>query len=257
MIICIAAIGSEDGKEYVVFATDHMITTGTGQFEHSIAKYKKLTSKTYGMLAGQALIFEDLIKVENPDALTYTQIKEKIFDNFKSKKKEIIKNEIFSIYGINEEFFIEALQKQIPNPYINTILEKVSNFKLNTNILLVGFDGDSAQISEINEAGIFDFRNINFHTIGSGSIQASNTLLFQKHSKKDNLNRTLYNVFKAKRNAEVMQGVGKETDVFVLSKDSGAKELSEENMKKLKEIYEEELEFGKNHKKLKELKVVG
>ena len=33
MTICIAAIGTDEGKEVIAFATDHMITTGTGQFE--------------------------------------------------------------------------------------------------------------------------------------------------------------------------------------------------------------------------------
>ncbi len=34
MTICIAAIATEDGKEIVVFLTDHMVTTPAGQFEH-------------------------------------------------------------------------------------------------------------------------------------------------------------------------------------------------------------------------------
>ena len=40
MTICIAAISVKNGKDFIVFATDHMITTGMGQFEHSVPKYK-------------------------------------------------------------------------------------------------------------------------------------------------------------------------------------------------------------------------
>jgi hypothetical protein len=64
MTICIAAIGKdENGKEVIVFATDHMITLPTiGQFEMTVDKYKKITPNTIAMLSGEQLIFEDLIK---------------------------------------------------------------------------------------------------------------------------------------------------------------------------------------------------
>lgn len=249
MTICIAAIGTEGKNEFIVFATDHMITTGTGQFEHSFAKYKELNKTTVAMLAGQALLFEDLTQLSDKN-IFIDEIKKQIFENFKKKRKEVIENEIFSIYGINQDFFVESLQKPIPNPFIHTILEKVSNFKLGTNILLIGFNDGLAILSEINEGGIFDFRNINFHTIGTGAVQASNTLLFQKHSKNENLSRTIYNVYKSKRNAEVMQGVGKETDVLVLTED-GMRKLSDEKINILKGIYEAELKFGKDDAEFK------
>lgn len=249
MTICIAAIGTEAKKEFIVFATDHMITTGTGQFEHSFAKYKELNKTTVAMLAGQALLFEDLTQLNNRD-IHIDEIKKQIFENFKKKRKDVIENEIFSIYGINQDFFVESLQKPIPNPFIHTILEKVSNFKLVTNILLIGYNDGLAIISEINEGGIFDFRNINFHTIGTGAVQASNTLLFQKHSKNDNLSRAIYNVYKSKRNAEVMQGVGKETDILILTED-GMKKISDEKINILKDIYEAELKFGKDNAEFK------
>ena len=129
----------------------------------------------------------------------------------------------------------------------------MSNFKLGTTILLIGFRNELAVLSEINEGGIFDFRDINFHTIGSGSVQASNTLLFQKHSKSDNLSRTIYNVYKSKRNAEVMQGVGKETDILILTETDGVKRISDENINILKDIYESELRFGKDNSNLKKI----
>ena len=199
------------------------------------------------MLSGQVLLFGDLVLV---DKKSFEDIKQQIFKNFKRKKKEIVENEILSIYNLNYEFLLDALQKPIPNPFIHTILEKISNFKLGTNILLVRFKKTQAVISEINEDGIFDFRDISFHTIGSGSIQASNTLLFQKHSKKESLNSTVYNVYKAKRNAEVMQGVGSETDIFILTEE-GVKKNSDEKINILKDIYEKELRFGKDHNGIK------
>ncbi|KAF5412187.1 MAG: hypothetical protein C5S47_02030 [Candidatus Methanogasteraceae archaeon] len=63
MTICIAAIAKENDSEYIVFSTDHMVTTYMGQFEHSILKYVELNQNTVAMLAGQVLLFDDLIKL--------------------------------------------------------------------------------------------------------------------------------------------------------------------------------------------------
>lgn len=117
---------------------------------------------------------------------------------------------------------------------------------------MVGFDNSLAQITNIEESGILDLRSMNFHAIGSGSIQAVNTLLFQKHSKNDSLMTTIYNVYKAKKNAEVSEGVGRETEILILS-DNGVQQLSNENLDILNEIYYKELRYGKNNEKLRHI----
>ena len=215
-------------------------------------EYKEINKNIVAMIAGSALLFEDLTEVESGNEHSYINVQRDVFENIRKKRREVIENEIFSIYGINQDFFIDSLKKQIPNPFVHTILEKVSKFQLNTSILLAGFQNEIAMISEINEGGIFNFRNINFHTIGSGAVQASNTLLFQKHSKSDNVYKALYNVYKAKRNAEVMQGVGKETDLLILTNE-GVKKIDKKSMQILNDVYEYELESGKNIIKLEEL----
>jgi hypothetical protein len=207
------------------------------------------------MLAGHALLFDDLTQLEG-NSLSFTQIRNQIKTNFKLKREQIIESEIFSIFGINKEFFINSLNNPIPNPYIHAILDRVTNFKLNTGILLAGLDNSVAKICEINEFGILDLRPMNFHTIGSGQIQAQNTLLFQKHSKNTPLKETIYNVYKAKRNAEVMEGVGKETEILILCPNHNLIQLGEKDLNTLSSIYEEELCYGRRHKKLGELKCI-
>jgi len=115
---------------------------------------------------------------------------------------------------------------------------------LNTGILLIGIEHNKGKISVIDEIGCHDITDINFHAIGSGSDQAANTLLFQKHSDSENLSTAVYNVYKAKRNAEVKQGVGKETELCVLCEDKLVK-LQPIQIDKLAEIYDKELKYGK------------
>jgi hypothetical protein len=252
MTICIAAIAKENDREYIIFSTDHMVTTNLGQFEHSIVKYSKLNKNTVAMLAGEALLFDDLVKLKHEEII-YPQIKIQIFENFKKKRKEIIENEIFNIFGIDQQFFIDSLRQEIPNP-LNSILEKVAEFRLQTQVLLIGFDNSLAQISNIEENGVVDLRLMNFHAIGSGASQAVNTLLFQKHSKNDPVLTAVYNVYKAKKNAEVSEGVGKETEILILNED-GIKQLTNNDIDILNNIYTKELQYGKSNEELQKINV--
>lgn len=148
----------------------------------------------------------------------------------------------------------EILKNPISNEFQKLILKNITKTKLKTAILLIGFEDNKAKISEIGDGGIEIFNQIYFNTIGSGSIQAQNTLLFQKHSKQDDLKTTLYNVYKAKRNAEVMQGVGKETDIGYINK-NGIVMLDKKSIGILDEIYNVELNYGRRHQKLNDLNI--
>jgi hypothetical protein len=253
MTICIAAIGIDDkGKEAIVFATDHMISyPQMGQFEKNIEKYKKLNSNTVAMLSGNPLIFETLIGKCKKDC-SFEEIAQTIQSSMNELKEQIIQKQLFDIYKINYEYIREVLKAPIPNPYIDNLLRTISVFTLQTSILLIGFKDETAQIAEVIENAINNLRDIAFGAIGSGAVQALNTLLFQVQSKDDTLASTLYNVYKAKRNAEVAIGVGKDTDVMILTT-TGLTEITDDNIKILSSIYESELKFGKTNEKVKEI----
>lgn len=104
----------------------------------------------------------------------------------------------------------------------------------------MGFDDGVAKICEISDSGLLNFDKINFHTIGSESIQAQNTLLFQHHSRQDDLKTTLYNVYKAKKNSEVIPGVGIKTDMGYINK-KDINMIDKYNINILDEVYEHEL----------------
>lgn len=253
MTICISAICTENDKEHVVFAVDHMISTMMGQFEHNIKKYTYLTGNTVGMFAGNALLMDYFLE-DDYSSKSYDEIKKRITSKFKEKRLEYIKKNILDVYSIDFDYVRELLKNEITNEFQMRILKEITKIKLNSAILLVGFDENKAKISEISDSGVENFDKINFHAIGSGSIQAQNTLLFQEHSKEDNLKVTLYNVYKAKKNAEVMQGVGYETDIGYLNNES-IKILKETNINILDEIYKSELIYGKTNKKLDDLNI--
>lgn len=253
MTICISAIGTDknnsgEEEEFIVFATDHMITFGNGdidnEFEHNIKKYKKLglKKKCVAMLSGKTLLFEKILEgTENLD--DFDQIRNKIYSNFKQIKKDEIKIQLLNPFGLSEGTLKEFLLRPVENPITRTILDSIMRHTLNTSILLIGFRNKKAQIYEINEVDNFSVRDLHFHTIGSGSVNASNSLFIQKHCKENNLKKTIYNVYKSKRNAEVSKGVGQDTEILICSEREIISVCSED-MEKLKAIYENELCFG-------------
>jgi hypothetical protein len=257
MTICIAAIGKRDDEECIVFATDHMVTLGfLGQFEHSIIKYKELNHSAVAMIAGNPLIFDDLTKISDTNS-DYDTIRNELFSNFQKVRKSIIQNEVLNVFDVDFEYVKNILDKSIPNNYLEGMLLKISEYKLNTSILLAGFSGNEAMITEINEENYSEQRVINFHAIGSGHIQALNTLMFQQHDKYDNILTTIYDVYKAKKNAEVAQGVGKETELLILCKGNGCIRINLDQIKVLDGIYYSELKHGRTNKNLSKLNTLG
>lgn len=169
-----------------------------------------------------------------------------------SIKDEQIKKQLLDQYKLDFDFIKEVMKGQVQNKYIDNILQSISEASLDSAILVIGFKNHLAQITEIRDIGMFDYRDIDFGCIGSGAVQAMNTLLFQRHSKSDSLATTLYNVYKAKRNAEVAVGVGEETDMAILSS-KGVKQIKSDNLEILRKVYEKELTLGKTSEKVKEL----
>ena len=185
---------------------------------------------------------------------TFHDMKEQIYKNFTELKRDCIQKQLLDKFGLTHNEVKELAKRNIANPFMLKLIESVSKFELSTNLMLVGFDGKKAQIAEIQENGFVDLGDIHFHAIGSGQTQAINTLLFQKQLVNNTLLTTVYNVYKAKRNAEVSSGVGKETDMLIMTGED-CFDLDENDLKILSEIYENELEIGKNSKRLDEINI--
>ena len=144
MTICISAICTEKEENNIVFAVDHMITTGLGQFEHEITKYRWVNKNTVGMIAGNALLMNYFLNDDYTNK-SYTEIKEIIEEKFRQKKLEEIQK-ILDVYSIDLDYVRELLKNPITNEYQKTILKSISKTKLNTAILLIGFEDGNVKI---------------------------------------------------------------------------------------------------------------
>lgn len=261
MTICISAIATDStGKEAIIFCTDHMISLPSlGQFEQNVEKYRLLDKNKVVMLAGNPFILNNIIeKIPDIEKLELKEIALKLQQSMEILRLELFARQVLSIYNLDFGRLKEYLERneQLQNQTLNIILDSLTKFSLGTNLLLIGFNNKGkAEIYELHEKDVVEINNINFDAIGSGGFQAVNALSFQKPSKKDSIEKVLYMVYKAKKASEVAQGVGKETEVFVLYSD-GLKKLSQAEIDILENISVEESKFGQNHKDLNKLKQI-
>ena len=130
MTICISAICSENDEEHIVFAVNHMISTGIGQFEHSINKYSLLNDNVVGMMAGNALLMDYFFDSDFGEK-TYEEIQLIIEAKFKEKRLEKIQKEVLDVYSVYFDFVREILKSQIVNEVQSNILKSITKAKLN------------------------------------------------------------------------------------------------------------------------------
>ena len=249
MTVCIAAISEESGKEYVVLATDHMVTanfSGVGaEFDLDVKKYKFLGEKKecVVMLAGNPLVFEKLTSGFGEITPTYAEYKAKIYEKFKQERKKNIESFVRGRFGVDLEYIKDAFLEPQINPVLQQGLNSILEYNLNTVMIMAGLDEEGlCYIDRITEFEVTDHTSLGFHCIGSGDLQASNILLHNRQSKKKNLRETIYNVYKAKKYSEVSSGVGKETELIVFGRGT-CKHLTEEELKILEELLQKENSF--------------
>jgi hypothetical protein len=100
------------------------------------------------------------------------------------------------------------------------IHENAAKYKVKTSLLVCGFDESGPHIFSVSDPGVSEnFDMTGFHAVGIGASTAIARMLQLEAVREDALPLALYQIFDAKVNAEIMQGVGYSTDAEILVKD--------------------------------------
>ena len=121
------------------------------------------------MIAGNALLMDYFLN-EDYSQKSYSEIQKILQEKFKQKRLEKIQKNVLDVFSIDYDFVREILKNPISNDFQSSILKSISQINLETAILLMGFENGKAKISEVGDTGIENYDQINFNTIGSGSI---------------------------------------------------------------------------------------
>ena len=242
MTICIAAIAAD--RSAVVVASDRMLSAGflSLEFDHPRSKLERLGHTCVGMSAGDALPVGQLFASAKPVAtqLQSPQIQhiaeevKKAYCNLRAKR---IQESVFQPRGITiEEFYRKGLIRQLPTEVAMSLDDMVQRRKLGIDLIVTGVDQNGAQIFGISDPGVMaPYDRIGYHAIGSGLSHAILSLVGAGQDWSTSVNETVFNVYRAKRQAELAPGVGESVEMQVISS-GGTRELGNDEILNLKKI---------------------
>ncbi len=250
MTVCISAICCDNKHEdpKIIVSSDRMITTELGapvEYEGTSTKISELTSSCVVLSAGVTTWIEDLVyqtkqAIKNENTLVIREIAEKCANAYIELIQDNIKRLILSTYNMSFEEFKDQ-QKYNPSflAEVNQrILSTRQTIESNLVSLIAGIDKNGADIFGINSGNFYPFTSLGYQALGSGQALAESVFVHRGYDTKWDLKKAIITLIEAKKQAEEAQGVGKNTDIVIISKDE-IKYLKKETIEELEKIHRE------------------
>ena len=224
MTICIAA--TAENKSAVVVASDRMLSAGflNLEFDHPGSKIEPLGEACVGLSAGDALPAGDLFlsahsvsaQLQNP---LIKQIADTIKDAYCKLRAKRIEETVFRPRSITmDSFYKQGIIQQYPSELALGLDDRVQRMDFGVTLIVAGADQGGAHIFGISDPGILDsYDRIGYHAIGSGLSHAILSLVASGQHWSKSINETVFNVFRAKRQAELAPGVGQSVELQVIT----------------------------------------
>jgi 20S proteasome alpha/beta subunit len=225
MTVCIGAICQSGDDQISVVAADRMMTYGSPmnlQTEPPLKKIIPLTDSCVLLFSGSVFDGEEVakrVKTEIGAAnATVHQIAERVSAAYVDLKRKRVEETILQPFlGIGFSEF-RALAAQAPaSQVLNQVIAMIGQHNLNLELLVSGSDDSGCHLDIIDHPGmLLKVGQTGFATIGSGGLHAAVWLSLSKHTRLASYADTVYNIYEAKKAAEVAPGVGQETDIGVI-----------------------------------------
>jgi hypothetical protein len=241
--ICLAALCRDGEETYAVVAADRMVTfPGFIEFEHSNPKVAPAGARAVSMSAGDALVGTRLaqdVAHQLAGAPTVLEIAQRLAAHYEATRTDRVEQQILAPRGLNWQSFYGGHAGF--NPQITVMLDQqMQGFNLGVEVLLAGVDESGAHVYSVHNPGRPELLHdvIGYAAIGSGAIHAVQSMIGFGHSATAEYHTTVFRVYASKRRSEAAPGVGRETDMAVISP-SGIHWLTDDELEQLRTIYEE------------------
>lgn len=237
MTICIAAMcrfiypkksdGSDDIGYVVLTASDRMLTDeGLGvEYEPVQGKFAFVAKRVLILCADNLAIHSDLlarthIKIAGNLDISVREVAGIYSDLIAEYRQENAEKEYLKPFGLTSETFIEK-NKYIEQSLVTSMADKILNYNVDVQALIVGCDADGrAGIFSIDDRGVIrNHSDIGFVTIGIGHFHANSYLMERSYWNGFDYWHCAMALYEAKKRAEIAPGVGKNTDMFFISRD--------------------------------------
>lgn len=242
MTICIAAL-CEEGQAVVV-ASDRMLSAPflTIEFDHPDAKIDTINPRCVVLSSGDALSVTDILsdssgisnQLQDP---TVQLIMDEVKQRFVQVRGRLINERLFQPRGLSFKNYYNGVIQGLPSDLAMLLDNQVQTFQLGVSLTVAGIDSTGAHIFSIEDPGVSQcFDRLGYHAIGSGHRHAIVSLVSLQHDRKINFRSALYNVYSAKKHAEMAPGVGQTTDISIIDK-NGTREVSKDTLEILSNIF--------------------
>lgn len=246
MTVCIAAVcNSIAGRQVcVIAAADRMITIGDIEYEPEQTKSVFFADNTIGLFAGDMQLHVAIIPRvharikdalhENPRNINVSQIAEFYAEEFAFYRRTLAEREILVPRGLSFDRFLTR-QATMAHWQVNDLDSRLASYYIGSTAIIAGIDPTGGHVYKITDPGVATcFDTPFFACAGAGEFLATTQFMVGRYDKTWPVEKALWLTFTAKARAEMAGGVGKQTDLVVIS--AGQRHILSEDEKK--ELYD-------------------
>lgn len=225
MTVCVAAICA-DGRAIVV-AADRMLTMGPPlnmELEQDRPKIQPLGGRHLILVSGDAVLGSEIIRAasaalrERRD-VGITGVGRALVDAYVATRSRVIEDHVLKPIGYSLQQFLATGAAQLGQQIFGGLIQQMAAVVAGVELLAVGFDEGGPRIAFIHHPGSIRWQEtLGFHAIGTGGIHACVAFLLRGCSTKCSVEQTMFDVFAAKKAAEIAPGVGAATDMVVVTR---------------------------------------
>ena len=238
MTVCIAAVCEQ--VNVVVGISDRMITFGEIAFEPSQTKFQALTHSATDqivvMFAGASplhsdiwyLVQDEIYRGSKPvGECTVKGVAEMYSRHYIATRAKHAERAVLAPLGLTLHTFL-ANQSAMKSKLVTKLADELRLFgqgdeSFDVSAIVCGLDrsiGDPAgHIYVVNNGKVECADDIGFAAIGNGDWHANSQLMLGGHNREASLAQTMFLIYSAKKLAEVVEGIGIETDMFTVRSD--------------------------------------
>lgn len=240
------------GKEHVVVASDRMVTLSlpSTEFEQNLPKTIIVADNCVAATAGSALAFTPILEqarmilAQEKSSPNIHKIADTIRQCYITARNAKLEQDILAKIGLNLQAFYQANRTFAPEIIAN-VIQAMNQYDYGLSVIVAGVDASGPHIYRIDDPGrIESFDSIGHCSVGSGELHSISTFIANDYDPNLDLDHVVAMVYDAKKRAEKAQGVGEETDLYIICNNSTVK-LTDEKISKLNEIHNKKTEQEK------------
>jgi 20S proteasome alpha/beta subunit len=226
MTICVGTICENGGA--AVVAADKMVTFGPPMSLQTepptLKKITKITDESVFLFSGSVPDGEEILsavfsRIGKGQRQPIVEIAEAVKIAYIGLKRKRVEETILKPFlGADFAQFQTLAAQSAASQILQQVIGMIVQHNLQSEALIAGIDDSGSHLFIVGHPGILiPLDTSGYAAIGSGALHAAVRLSLAQHTKVASLVDTVYNVYEAKKAAEVSPGVGnKFTDLAVI-----------------------------------------